>query len=151
MSVEGISIGAPGGAGEPKPTKGISELGDAKQSDVTKFNEGMTAEGPAALGSSGGVAGPFDAQSTRITDSANVGKPSLGDAIIKDAGNMLKMGRNQEQKMLTKLESVKENGWSPSDAMEFQYMAGEMQLLTEVASRVSKNITTAVQTMVRNQ
>lgn len=155
MSTAGISVGGAGGAGGVDPmkqVKSLDNLGQASKSDVAAFQDQMGGGQPSNMG---GVqpGGPFEIQSNRITDGLSVKSKEggIGNAVLKDVGNLLNAGKAQGNELKAKLDQMGKGNWGPADAMEFQYMAGEMNLMTEVVSKGVNKVVQAAQTVIKNQ
>jgi len=153
ISISGA--GGPSGPGgiEPTQTKGMGNVGEASEGDVAKFQESMgQTEGAQGKQPADTVQGsPFDMQANRITDSSQAQNPSLGQELVGDMKKMMNVGKAQEKAIMDKFNQVGDKGWSPADAMQFQYMAGEMQLMTEIVSKGVNKTVQAVQQLARNQ
>ena len=160
MSVGGISVSGPGGlsAGEPKVTKGLSELGEAKPEDIAKFTEGLSGRsmdlGAMQQAPGLGSVGPMETQPTRVTDAGKFDKKvSLGKRLMQDAGNVLKTGRAQETQLMDKLKAAGAEGHSLSqvEMIQIQKDVGDISILTEVISKGVNKLVQGVQGVVKNQ
>ena len=159
MSTGGISIGGPGGlsAGEPKITKGLSELGQAKPEDIAKFTEGLGSRSMelGTMQQTGvGAIGPMETQPTRVKDAGKFDKNiSLNMRLIKDAGNVLNMGRIQESALMEKIKAAGAEGHNISqvEMIQIQKNVGDIALLTEVISKGVNKLVQGVQGVVKNQ
>ena len=160
MSEMGIAVGGgvgPGGVEPTKGVKGLSDVGEASKGDVAKFAESFGDKGTPGAGAESTLqpGGPFDMQDNRMTQgpagAAEAGKPSLGQEIMGDIGKVMDAGKAQQQAITDKFEQIGDKGWSTGDAMELQYLAGEMQLLTEIVSKGVNKTVQAVQSLVKNQ
>lgn len=160
MSVSGISAGVGGAGGiTPGAPKGVSDVGQAKESDVSKFKESMGSEStkmPTQAQSPTEAKSPLDIQANRITDSSVVQKPvtshpSLGKEIMQDISKMISAGRNQEATLKDKLVANGDKPFSQKDAMLIQYEMSNMSILTDVVGKGANKFVTAVQSMAKNQ
>lgn len=155
---EGISFSGPGGVtpGKSEISKSLSEIGPAKDSDLTQFEHAFKGqEMPQDAKISINItesAGPFDLQATRITDSGITAQPNLGEKVIDYFKQLSAVSTDQTEKINATLEGIKETGeFTQIQAIELQMHVTDMALFTEAISKGSRLFVTAVQTGVKQQ
>lgn len=159
-SMEGLSPGKMA----PSELDFKQQLGEAPGADVVKFKEAMfKAPGmeAAELGQQGNkVQGsPFDIQSNRIRrnlgDLSNkrprVDSSGLGDRLAQGITNIMKVNHSQEAQLMEKLNANGDKGWSAADAIQVQFMVGNLQLMTEIFSKGVNKTVQGMQQAARNQ
>lgn len=160
MSDAGKFSISPGGKppGESGIKINLTEPGQAKESDVLKFNvtlEGQPQQQAAAAVKPGKVepSGPAaEFPDTRITSMADIApKQDLGKALIDYTKNIATVSQNQNKQMDKLLVKVEQGGISQADAIHLQVMTFNMTSLVEVVSKGIGKFVTALQTMIKQQ
>lgn len=158
-------LGGVGEGGELKPLRGLSDVGKAEDTDVLKFQKGLS--GNLSISSDfstgqiqfddrnrismeiKGNPGPFDFQTTRLTSVPQ--KPSLGEIAVKETEKLLSVGRNQEQDIIMKIQGSGKEAMSTRTMLEVQYKLGVMTVLWDTVSKAVGKLVTGLQTIARQQ
>lgn len=160
MSEGGLSVGGGLGGiggGEPKITKGISDVGNANQADVDKFQYrlGEGEGGQAAKADATGIdkkapSGPLDnfQWSGLKFDVAEKGqKPGMMQKFVDQAKEMVSLGRADDEKIKGLLKAP----LTASSTMELQFVLVDMTAKTQLISEIAKKLVQGVQTLAKNQ
>lgn len=153
----GITIGAGAGAGGIDPMKkpaGIESMGAANQGDVSKFQSSFSGAGQSANTTGTVQAGsPFDIQANRITGSPSSTSTSgsgMGKELLEGVSKMMHADKSQSDYLRDKLKASG-GKMDTAQALEFQYVAGNINIMTEIVSKGVNKVVQAVQTVVKNQ
>lgn len=160
MSDGGISVpgglGGVGGGGEQKVLKGLSDVGGASETDVTKFTATYSGEGGLGKANTEGMhvtmeegGGPFAIQKNTTKNLDNILKPGIGHVILSEGQKIIAIGNSQEEAIRAQIKNAGVDGkFSQGEMFEIQFNIGNNTLFMEtVAKGVNKtvqNVTTAV-------
>lgn len=155
MNDGGMSIGRPGG---PTPggkvEKALSELGPAKEADITQLQSGLKSNQtePSSLADTSKK--PLDFQDTRITNVTNMTIAtgnSIGKAMVEYGQKLHAVTLTQDKDLKKKLEEVHNKTVTQVDAIELQVMSSEMLIFTDAISKGVGKVVTGLQTIIKQQ